>query len=253
MEKNNQNNDKTSLKKVNNYLLVDVETCDNSQTIMELSFLVVNKLLAKSKEECYIIKEVWENEQYRQGEYAIGKLAHWQEMIDTGKAKVLSIYKIYDRLNKLIVDKNITIFSAYNVNFDFRAIKKTYHRFGIDKRKDYQESNKIATLDKFCLWDYAKKIYCTKDYVKWAIENNKYTPKSKLKSSAESVYQYLVEKTNFAETHFGIEDLQIEYTILITSIIQNTLDRNNALTLNKNGSWQTIEQYRKELRTKGVI
>ena len=30
MEKNNQNNDKTSLKKVNNYLLVDVETCDNS-------------------------------------------------------------------------------------------------------------------------------------------------------------------------------------------------------------------------------
>ena len=139
------------------------------------------------------------------------------------------------------------------MNFDFKAIERTYHRFGIDKRKDYQESNKIATLDKFCLWNYAKKIYCTKDYVKWAIENNKYTPKSKLKSSAESVYQYLVEKTNFAETHFGIEDLQIEYTILITSIIQNTLDRNNALTLNKNGNWQTIEQYRKELRTKGVI
>ena len=107
-----KNKDKTSLKKVNNYLLVDVETCDNSRVIMELSFLVVNKLFAKSKEQCYIIKEVWENEKYRQGEYAIGKLAHWQEMIDTGKAQVLSIYKIYDKLNKLITDKEITIFSA---------------------------------------------------------------------------------------------------------------------------------------------
>ena len=249
----NQNNDKTSLKKVSNYLLVDVETCDNSRVVMELSFLVVNKLFAKSKEQCYIVKEVWEDEKYRQGEYAIEKLAHWQEMLDTGKAELLSIYKIYDKINALIIDKNITIFSAYNVSFDFSAIEKTYHRFGIDKRKDYIETNKLLTLKKFCLWNYAKKIYCTKDYINWAIANHKYTAKNKLKSSAESIYQYLVERTNFVETHFGIEDLQIEYTILLASIIQNTLDRNNALILNKNGNWQTIESYRRELEIKGVI
>lgn len=245
--------DKTSLKKSNTYLLVDVETCNDQRIIMELSFLVINKLFGKKQEKCFIIKEVWENEEYRNGKYAIEKLAHWQEMIDNGKAQVISIYKLYDLINKTIIDKGINIFSAYNVAFDFNAIHKTYHRYGIDKRKDYKESNKLLGLQKLCLWNYARKIYCTKNYVKWALENGKLTPKSKIKSSAESLYQYLVENEEFVETHFGIEDLQIEYTIFVASIIQNTLDRNNNLILNKNGNWRTVETFKAEMKEKGLI
>ena len=252
MEKT-QTQDKTSLKKSNTYLLVDVETCNDQRIIMELSFLVINKLMGKKKEKCYIIKEVWENEEYRNGKYAIEKLEHWQEMLDNGTAELVSIYRLYDIINKTITDKQVNIFSAYNVAFDFNAIKRTYHRYGIDKRKDYNESNKLLNLQKLCLWEYGKKIYCTKDYVKWALKNGKLTPKNKVKSSAESLFQYLTENEGFEETHFGIEDLQIEYTIFIASIIQNTLDRNNSLTLNKNGSWRTVETFKNELREKGLI
>lgn len=245
--------DKTSLKKSNTYLLVDVETCNDQRIIMELSFLVINKLMGKKKERCYIIKEVWENPEYRNGKYAIEKLEHWQEMIDNGTAQVVSIYKLYDIINKTIVDKGVNIFSAYNVGFDYKAIEMTYHRYGIDKRKDYKESNKLLGLQKLCLWEYGRKIYCTKDYIKWALKNGKLTPKNKIKSSAESLYQYLIENEEYEETHFGIEDLQIEYTIFIASIIQNTLDRNNSLTLNKNGNWRTVETFKEELREKGLI
>lgn len=245
--------DKTSLKKSNTYLLVDVETCNDKRIIMELSFLVINKLFGKKQERCYIIKEVWENEEYRNGKYAIEKLAHWQEMIDKGQAQVVSIYKLYGIINRTIIDKQVNIFSAYNVAFDFNAIEKTYHRYGIDKRKDYKQTNKLLGLEKLCLWEYARKIYCTKSYVKWALENGKLTPKSKIKSSAESLYQYLVENQNFEETHFGIEDLQIEYTIFTASIIQNALDRNNSVILNKNGNWRTVESFKDELREKGLI
>lgn len=253
LKTNEKTQDKTSLKKSNTYLLVDVETCNDQRIIMELSFLVINKLMGKKKEKCYIIKEVWENEEYRNGKYAIEKLAHWQEMIDNGTAQVVSIYRLYDIINKTITDKQVNIFSAYNVGFDFNAIEKTYHRYGIDKRKDYKESNKLLGLKKLCLWEYGKKIYCTKDYIKWAIANKKLTPKNKIKSSAESLYQYLIENEGFEETHFGIEDLQIEYTIFIASIIQNTLDRNNSLILNKNGNWRTVETFKEELREKGLI
>lgn len=245
--------DKTSLKKSNTFLLVDVETCNDQRIIMELSFVVVNKFFGRPTEKCYIVKEVWENEEYRQGKYAKEKLAHWQEMIDTGKAEVISIYKLYDIINKTISTRQINIFSAYNVSFDFNAIERTYHRYGIDKRKDYETSNKLLTLQKFCLWEYSKKIYCSKDYIKWALTNSKLTLTQKIKSSAESVYQYLIENVHFQETHIGIEDLQIEYTILIASILLNTLDRNNSIILNKNGNWQTVEAYAKELREKGQI
>lgn len=236
-----------SLKKMKNNFLTDVETCNDQRIVMELSYLVVNKLFGKKQEKCFIIKEVWENEEYRNGKYAKEKLEHWQEMLDNGTAKLISIYELYKIINKTIEEENIETFSAYNANFDYNAILKTYHRYGLDKRKDYEKENKLLNLDLMCLWNYATKIYCSKEYVEWAIENKKFTPKGKIQSNAESIYQYLIENKFFVETHFGIEDLQIEYTILIASVIQNTMDRNNKIVLNQNGSWTTIEKFRKEI------
>ncbi len=244
---------KSSLKKEKNYFLTDVETCDNSRVIMEWSFMIINDLMGKTQEYCYIIKEVWENETYRNGIYAKNKLAHWQEMIDSGKAKIISIYKLYDIVNKLIEEKNVNLFCAYNASFDYSAIQKTYHRYGIDKRLDYETSNKILGLEKFCLWNYAKKLFRTKEYVKWAMANGIETDKKNIQTSAEAVYKYLTENTCFAESHYGIEDLQIEYSIFLASAFRNTLDRNNALELNKNGHWSYIKKYQQELAEKGVI
>lgn len=244
---------KTSLKKEENYLLVDVETSNYKRIVVEFSYLVINKMFGKAQEHCYIIKEVWENEEYRNGIFAKEKIAHWQDMLESGKAKLISIYKLYDLLNKTIKEKNITVFSAYNVAFDFDAIHKTYHRYGIDKRADYESTNELLKLDKFCLWNYAKKIFLTKDYVKWAKANNIVTEKKNTQSGAEAVYRYLTENTCFAETHYGIEDLQIEYSIFLASAMANTLDRNNSLELNKNGNWNLIKQYQLELEEKGVI
>ena len=246
---------KSSLKKEKGYFLTDVETCNKSgklKIIMEWSFIVVNDFFCSKKEKCYIIKEVWENEEYRNGEFAREKIAHWQELIDTGKAKVVSIYKLYDIVNKAIKDNGLTLFCAYNADFDFRAIHQTYHRFGIDKREDFEETNEVGKLEKFCLMNYAKKIFKTKDYMKWA-KINAITPKGNIQSNAEACYRYLSENTSFAETHFGIEDLQIEYTIFLACVIKNTLDRNNNIELNKNGNWKVIQQYQLELEEKGVI
>ena len=107
--------DKTSLKKSNTYLLVDVETCNDQRIVMELSFLVINKLFGKKQEKCFIIKEVWENEEYRNGKYAIEKLAHWQEMIDNGKAQVISIYKFFKELYKLLSLYSFNLHTYYNI------------------------------------------------------------------------------------------------------------------------------------------
>ena len=81
LKTNEKTQDKTSLKKSNTYLLVDVETCNDQRIIMELSFLVINKLMGKKKEKCYIIKEVWENEEYRNGKYDL-------ELIPMGAARL---------------------------------------------------------------------------------------------------------------------------------------------------------------------
>lgn len=239
--------EKTSLKKINSIFFTDVETSNTKRIIMEWSYFILNKFLAPKEQKCFIIKEVWENEEYRNGEFAIGKIEHWQEMLDNGTAKLISIYDLYWLINRTIEEQGIEFFSAFNLCFDFDAIEKTYHRFGIDKRKNYKEENKILQLKKFCIWKYAEKIYCTKEYIKWAEHNKKFTKTGKISSSAESIYQYLTENEFFTETHFGIEDLQVEYTILMASMYQNTINRNNSVIINKNGTWRTVENYRKSL------
>lgn len=237
---------KSSLKKIISHFLVDVETCNYQRIIMELSFMIVSKFYTIPKKFCFIIKEVWENEEYRNGIFAKDKIKHWQEMLDNGTAQLISIYKLYNFINKIIKEEGITVFTAFNANFDYLAIANTYHRYGIDKRENYEKENQLLQLQKFDLWEYATKIYCTEEYVNWAIKNEKFTPKGKLQSNAQAIYQFLTRNNKFEETHFGIEDLQIEYTIFMSSVVQNTLNRNNKVILNKNGNWRTIENFRKE-------
>lgn len=244
MEKRKKTSD---LKKIGKAMLTDVETCDYSQIIMELSFLVVNQKFAKLQENCFIIKEVWENEEYRNGVFAKNKLEHWQEMLDNNTAQLISIYDLYKFINKTIKKEKITIFGAYNAQFDIRAIENTYHRFGIDKHKNYEKENQLLKLDIMCLWNYATRIYCSEDYVNWAIHNEKFTSTGKIQSNAQAVYQFLTQNNHFIETHFGIEDLQIEYTIYVASALQGTLANDSSIVLNKNGCWQLVERYRKEL------
>lgn len=238
---------KSDLKEIGTGMLTDVETCDMTRIVMELSYLIVNQNFAKIQEKCFIIKEVWEDDHYRNGIYAKNKLAHWQEMLDTGVAELISIYDLYHLINKTIKKENVQIFSAYNANFDKNAIMKTFHRYGIDKRENFEEENQIEKLDVVCLWEHATKIYCTEDYVDWAIKNEKFTEKGKIQSNAQAVYQYISQNNHFIETHFGIEDLQIEYTIYVSSALQGTLRNDSSILLNKNGTWQTVESYRKRL------
>lgn len=238
----------TDLKKIGKAMLTDTETCDFKQIVMELSYAIINQKFAKIEEKCFIIKEVWENEEYRNGIFSKSKLEHWQEMLDTGIAKLISVYDLYRLINKTIKDEGIEIFGAYNAQFDIRAILNTYHRFGIDKNPNYQNENQLLKLNIMCLWRYATNIYCTEDYVNWAIINKKFTDKGKIQSNAQAIYQYLSQNNQFIETHFGIEDLQIEYTIYVASALQGTLANNSSITLNHNGHWATVEKYRKELQ-----
>lgn len=108
---------------------------------MELSFLVINKLFGRKKEKCYIIKEVWENEEYRNGKYAKEKLAHWQEMIDNGTAEIVSIYRLYDIINKTIDEKAL----IYLVPTMLLLTLMQYTKLIIDTELTKEKTTKQAT------------------------------------------------------------------------------------------------------------
>ncbi len=240
---------KTSLRRIKRALLVDVETCNYQQIVMEFSYYLLNEHNVPSEKKCYIIQQVWENEYFRNGLFSKEKLEHWQDMLDNGQAELISIYYLYNKVNKLIKDKKVQYFIGFNGFFDRGAMEKTYSYFKADTFKE----NLLCSLDVIDLWDYAKTLYTTTDYIKWALKNTMFTPKGKISTSVETLTKYLKEELGYSETHFGIEDLEVEYMIYTISQLTNTKKRNNSIDINVKGSWQTVEKQRLILETAGKI
>lgn len=238
-----------SMNKLGYHYLTDVETCDNLGMVMELSKYTLNKFHNRIDKKCYIIQQVWENEYFRNCQYAKGKLKRWQEMLDNGTAEIISVYHLFNKINKEITDKNIKYFMAYNGFFDKEKILYTFNYF---KANDKKES-KLADLQVIDLWEYAKCIFTSLDYIKWAIANEKFTPKGKIQTNAEALKTYICETRGFVETHIGIEDLEIEYEILQTSLHESNKKRQTMINLNVRGSWQIVERARKQFALLGKI
>ena len=240
---------KVSMNKLGYHFLSDVETCDFKGMIMELSYYLLNEHHTIVEKKCYIIQQVWENDYYRQCTFAKDKLEHWQEMLDNGTAEIISVYHLFNKLNKIIKEKKIKYFMAFNGFFDSSKIDYTFTYFKANATKE----NLISKLDILDLWDYSKCIFTTLDYIKWAIKNRMFTPTLKIKTSAEALTRYICEKNGFQETHFGIEDLEIEYAILMSSQLKNATRRKNSMELNKKGNWQLVEQARKKFVEQGKL
>ena len=94
---------------------------------------------------------------------------------------------------------------AYNVNFDKGGL------LAIDES--------LCDSLEFC--DIISAILprlLTKRYIKFCEKNGFLTKKGNYRYSAEIVYRYLTNDLNFVEAHTGLEDVQIEYQILLSAL-----------------------------------
>ena len=185
------------------------------QIIFDFGYVIGDKqgrVLAKRR---FIIREVFLN-------MDIMKHAHYFEKYPD------YIIELYDRRNVInlstwvetkaqleqdIVDYNITEMYAYNAAFDSRAIRDT-HRIITDGAstfglfKDYQ-------IKINCLWGMAcETILQRKKYVEFCKEHGFISESGNIKTSAETVYKYLLNDPDYVEEHTALEDSIIEHHIL---------------------------------------
>lgn len=97
-------------------------------------------------------------------------------------------------------EKKIDAALAYNSPFDQRTLKATV---GFEFTKPVKD-----------LWTAAAVYLCDEEYIKWARESGKVTDKGNIKTSAETVYQYISGVDDFEELHTAYQDTQCEKEIL---------------------------------------
>lgn len=135
--------------------------------------------------------------------------AYWSD-IKRGKRELRSWRTITETLYKAIVDNDVKIICAHNARFDYRSIHLTQR---------YETSSRWRWVFPWgCEWwdtlTMAREILKDNaDYETFCVANDFTTANGKPRYTAEVLYKFITNDLGFAESHTGLEDVQIERKI----------------------------------------
>lgn len=145
--------------------------------------------------------------------YYAEKIPQYIRELASGERILTTAYKLKMFFNEIIKKYNCQFVCAHNMRFDYRACNnlqrwttKSKYRYFFPKDIEIWDTLKMAndviakmpTYQEFCL----KNGYMTKHT----------TPRPQL--TAEVLYRFITDNTDFIESHTGLEDVEIETEIL---------------------------------------
>lgn len=197
-------------------LVLDTETLGIvNPLVYDLGYLIYDtqteEIIVKRD---YLIKQIYDNENYMQSAYYGWKKPIYEEMLADGKCKKVWWGIALDILRKDIarcVADGSELY-AYNSQFDWNAIKMTCEKYN---------SKQNPTIDGIKdIMDYINPITQTEEYKNFCFKNGfitkHKTPRPQKK--AETLFRYLSGQTDFEEQHMALNDSEIELEILLTAL-----------------------------------
>lgn len=185
------------------------------QIIFDFGYVVGDKHGNVLKEQRFIIREVFLNMEIMKHAHYFAKFPDYIEELYERRnvIKMVSWVDAKSELEKDLLNYEVSEMYAYNAAFDSRAIAET-HRIithGVSRFtlfKDYQ-------IKLNCIWGMACETILQRDkYIKFCIDNGFVSSSGNIKTSAETVYRYLINDPEYVEEHTALEDSIIEHEIL---------------------------------------
>ncbi len=190
------------------------------------------------KEKSYLVRKFFNNKYIMLSSFSATKYPSYFEKIDTDKRyKVYSVKEIAQDIEKIASRYNIKIMVAHNGGFDKSAMTRLFEEFGTN--------NPFENIDLLDTMELSKVITYSKDYTNYCIENKNrlnsvkescfITNSGRVRTTAQAIYCYLSNNSQFEEAHTGLEDIDIEIEIFKASLerLGNTL-----VNLNTTPTWK---------------
>ena len=197
-------------------LLVDVETANSldDALVYDLGFIVADLHGNVKEKASYAIREIFTlRPELMASAYYAEKVPTYFVEIKNGTRVLTDFYTVRRAVVLLMKQYNITEVYAYNASFDLRALNTTQRYLTKSKyRWFFPYGTKIK-----CIWSMAcDTILQQKTYKKLALANAWYTDSGKyFLSNAETTFRYMTGNHDFTEQHKGIDDVMIEYEIML--------------------------------------
>lgn len=158
-----------------------------------------------------VVEQVWHNLPLFESAYYKEKRQKYVSMMRKHDATMNKWGYIMRELKNDLRKYEVTGVYAYNSDFDDKVIA-----YNCDWFKCNNPLENVAVYD---IWGYASEFITGKDeYRRFCEENQRFTDTGNYKGSAEVVYQFLSDDTEFIEEHMGLFDSLIEAEILFWTI-----------------------------------
>lgn len=210
------------------FLVVDVETANSldDPMVYDVGFLVGDKQGNIYEKYCFSVSEMFDHYQnLLKSAYYADKLPSYTIDEQNGQRIKTSFFSVRKVFIDVMKKYNIHEVYAYNVSFDRRALNITQRYLSMSKyRWFFPYGTKFS-----CIWHMA----CTtllqqKTFKKKAkVKGWKTASGLNISTNAETVYRYITGEDNFIEQHKGIDDVLIEYEILLRCIRQHKKMKKN--------------------------
>lgn len=194
------------------------------------------------KERSYLVRRFFNNKFIMLSTFSATKYPTYFEKLENDKRyKTCSAKDIATDIKKIIDRYNIKIMVAHNGNFDKQAMERLFNEFGTD--------NPFENIDLLDTMELSKVITYSKDYVNFCIENKNVlnelknscfiTNSGRVRTTAQAIYCYIINDTEFKEAHTGLEDIDIEIEIFRKSL---ELLGNTMVSLNTTPTWRDFSK-----------
>ena len=230
------------------FAIIDTETAGSIgfPLIYDLGITIVDitgKVLASDN---WLIKNIFFNTRLMDSAYYGNKRPLYYDKIANDEIKVASFKQAMFELNKMLVDFGVSHVTAYNNNFDFRALRSTAKFTKLEWKKSWKRHpylwNSYETL---CIWGLCcETIYNTEEFVNECHANNWLTTKGNPLTNAEVGYNFVMNTTSFEESHTALHDTQIEAILLIRAL-RTKIDHSDCDVFNP---WRIVANFNKKLQ-----
>ena len=204
------------MKTQNNVMVLDTETVGSfgRPLIHDIGWKIVDKEFSTLQEVRYLVKEFHEEQQWvlNASDFYRTKHSLYKKAIADKEVELKPWKEIEKEMLNALRTYKVKVLSAYNLAFDYKALKYTNHFFSVENTKFMSVIDKKTFL---CIWNLAcDTILDTDDYRQYATMKNFISEKGNYLTNAESCYAYLIGNEDFEEEHTALADVQIEVEIL---------------------------------------
>lgn len=196
-----------------NLMVFDTETVNLEKPfVYNIGYVIYNtdtKVVEKSVD--YVIEQVWHNPMLFTTAYYAEKKEIYISRLKGRKCVMDKFGYVTQQMYRDIKEYDIHYAYAYNSSFDEKVFD-----FNCDWFKCINPLDTVEVLD--IRGFVHNKIALTKDYQDFCENEGLYTDSGNYSTTAEAVYRYITEDTDFEEEHTALADSWIELEILIYCI-----------------------------------